>query len=164
MNYFKLLNRLFPLLFLTLLLSCSDDKITEQVDHFEAVGMIIYDGNEKILDYFGPDYTLEDEFASDTIFISTSKSNLLTSKFYNEDKVELAPPDEEHQTLDADIGDESIVEIEWNEGDEGGFNFFLQILPFQLIRGKQFFCFGKFFRGILINLYPNLFQASFKST
>ena len=118
----RLISAIFLLIFI---LSCSDDTITQQEEHFEAVGMIIYDGNDKLLDYFGPDYTLEDEFANDTIFISTSKSNLLISKFYDEDKNEEDAPDDEHQTLDADIGDESIVEIEWNDGEEGGFNFYL---------------------------------------
>ena len=87
--------------------------------------MIIYDGQEKLMDYFGPDYTLGDEFAADTIFLSTSKSNLLTSKFYDEDKNELEAPDDEHQEFAADIDDESIVELEWNEGEEGGFQFYL---------------------------------------
>ena len=126
MFHLKLFNRL-PAILLVLIIStsCSDDTIIQQEEHFEAVGMIIYDGSEKVLDYFGPDYSLEDEFAGDTIFISTSKSSLLTSKFYDEDKNEMDAPNDEHTTLAADIGNNSIVEIEWNDGEEGGFNFYL---------------------------------------
>jgi hypothetical protein len=122
MFIYRLISVLALLIFVS---ACSDDNITQQEEHFEAVGMIIYDGQEKLLDYFGPDYDLSDEFASDTIFIFTSKSDLLSTKFYDEDKNEMDPPEDEHTTLDADIDDVSIVELEWNEGEEGGFNFYL---------------------------------------
>lgn len=127
MYYFRLFNiSLLALLLSFLLASCNDDDpVSPQEEHFEAVGMIVYDGQDKLMDYFGPDYTLEDEFAADTIFISSSKSNLLTSRFYDEDRDEMDAPDDDHQTLDADIGDDSILQMEWNDGEEGGFNFYL---------------------------------------
>ena len=77
MYYVRSLSLVFTFLFFAaLFISCSDDNpVTPQEEHFEAVGMIIYDGQDKLMDYFGPDYTLEDEFAADTIYITTSKSN-----------------------------------------------------------------------------------------
>lgn len=103
---------------------CGDDITKPQEEHFEAEGMIIYDGNTKIYEYFAPDYGADDEFTNDTIHISTGRTNLLTAKFLDENRNEIDPPDGE-QTLGAEIGNADLVSIEWNDGENGAFSFYL---------------------------------------
>lgn len=122
-------NRIYILGILISILSfimpaCEDDSISQQEEHYEAEGMVIYDGTQKIYDFYARDYDLSDTFSDDTITITVGKSNLLQAKFYDENKNEIDPP-ASGQTLDAETGSTGIAAIQWDEGENGSFRFYL---------------------------------------
>jgi hypothetical protein len=124
LNKFK--RALSLILLLILAASCAeDDPVSTQEEHFEAVRMKIFDGGKIIYDFISADYTDQDTYSNDTIYIPLGKTNLLSAKFYNENNLEIDPREEEHTTFETEIGDETIVITEWEQGSEGDYVFYL---------------------------------------
>ncbi len=114
----------------SLIIGCGDDKVTQQEEHFRAVGIIIKQSGIIVLDYYGPDYRAGDSVAYlDTLRASIGLNPHWDMYFYNEDGEEIDPPltpnEGGHQTLAASFTP-GIAELWWHEGEEGGFEFHLR--------------------------------------
>jgi hypothetical protein len=106
-------------LFLLFFISCSDDPVTPQEDHFEAEGMVFYQSGIKIAEIFRG-------VTQDTLSIGASVEGPHTDiKFYNSNKVEIDPPDYTKQPLAWELADTIFAEIEQHAGEEGSYEFHL---------------------------------------
>ncbi|MBI1932850.1 MAG: hypothetical protein HYS24_09975 [Ignavibacteriales bacterium] len=117
----NILYRVF--LFILLLISvysCTDDPISNQEDHFEAIGTIIYDatGAEVVSILRG--------ITNDTLKVISGKlSDHYTVKFYIDNENIVDSPQNEHTRLNYEIGDSNLVTWWQHPGEEGGFEFHL---------------------------------------
>lgn len=105
-----------------------DDKITNQEEHFDAVGILFRQSGVTVFDYYGPDYTASDSIASrDTLRLSLGLGPHLKAYFYDEDGEIINPPltpaEGGHQTFAATFTPQSMAELWWHEGEEGNFEF-----------------------------------------
>jgi len=122
-------NLIFSLAFiLPLLISgCGDDKLSNQEEHYDAVGIVIYQSGIKVLDYYGPDYQAGDSLAYlDTLHASLGLNPHWNAKFYNDDGEEIDPPltpDEGGEQTFAATFTPEIAELWWHEGEDGHFEF-----------------------------------------
>ncbi|NWG29417.1 MAG: hypothetical protein HXY48_12895 [Ignavibacteriaceae bacterium] len=106
-------------LFLLFFISCSDDPVTPQEDHFEAEGMVFYQSGIKIAEIFRG-------VTQDTLSIGAGVEGPHTDiKFYNSNKVEIDPPDYTKQPLAWEFADTTFAEIEQHAGEEGSYEFHL---------------------------------------
>ena len=116
---------------LTLLFGgCGDDKISGQEEHYDAVGIVIYQSGVKVLDYYGPDYQAGDAIAyMDTLRGSIGLNPHWNAKFYNDDEEEIDPPltpDEGGQQTLAAVFDPELGELWWHDNEDGHFEFHLR--------------------------------------
>lgn len=106
---------IFSLFFIT----CSDDPVTPQEDHFEAEGMVFYQSGIKIAEIFRG-------VTQDTLSIGAGVEGPHTEiKFYNSKKEEIDPPDYTKQPLAWELADTTIAQIEQHAGEEGSYEFHL---------------------------------------
>ncbi|KUO58822.1 hypothetical protein APF79_11785 [bacterium BRH_c32] len=108
---------------LFILIGCSkdDNPVTAQEDHFQAIGMAIFDAtgalNVKILR----------GVTSDTLKAEVGKrSDHYSIQFYNNEEKLIPPPTSENVKLDWKIEDTSLVGIWQHPGEEGGYEFHLE--------------------------------------
>lgn len=119
MCYKKLLASLL-LLFVLFINSCEDDPVSNQEDHFEAIGTAIYDATGAIA------VSIIGGVTTDTLVIENGKlSDHFDVKFYDENENIIDPPNDEHIELGYEIGDTSVVGWWQHPGEEGGFEFHL---------------------------------------
>ncbi len=113
---------------LILTIGCSDDDnpLKPQEEHFDAVGLIIYQSGATILDYFAPDYAPGTEEIDDTLFVSLGLNPHWEVKFYDEEKNIIDPPDDEDKHFGAEFADAGVAELWWHEGEEGEFDFHIK--------------------------------------
>ena len=113
------------IIFASILLGCNeeDDPIGPQEEHFEPVGMVIYDSGIKILDYYAPDYGVGVTEISDTIKIGLGLSPHYSLKFYDESKTLIDPPSDSDKTFGAEFTPAGIAALQWDAGEEGNFEF-----------------------------------------
>ncbi len=120
-KHFKMLFIVFFVIVISLTItSCSkdDDPLSPSEEHFEAIGMVIYDASGKMTVKI-----LRGE-TTDTLNAETGKrSDHFTVKFYNEDEVLVDAPEDEHHSFAAQIDDITIAKLWQHEGEEGGFEF-----------------------------------------
>ena len=115
-----------------LLYGCSEDSdpIAPQEEHFEPVGMVIYDAGIKVLDYYAPDY----QVGADTIKVNMGLSPKYTIKFYEDIKSKnlIDPPTDPEMTFGAVFSNTNIAVLEWGAEEEGSFSFFINGLTLGL--------------------------------
>lgn len=100
-------------------ISCSDDPVTPQEDHFEAEGMVFYQSGIKIAEIFRG-------LTQDTLSIDVGEEGPYTDiKFYNSNKQEIDPPDYKKQPLAWEFADTTLANIEQHAGEEGSYEFHL---------------------------------------
>lgn len=116
----KILLMLTSLTILSLIfISCSDDPVTPQEDHYEAEGMVFYQSGIKRAEIFRG-------VTTDTLSADAGVEGPHTEiKFYNSSKQEMNPPDYKKQPLAWELADTSIVQIEQHAGEEGSYEFHL---------------------------------------
>ena len=108
------------------MLSCSDDPISPQSEHFEAIGMVILQSGATVLDYYGPDYGAGDQTAYlDTLYASQGLNPHWNVRFYNEDG-DLVDPPEDDKWFSAEFANPDLAELWWHEGEEGEFEFHIR--------------------------------------
>lgn len=111
---------LYISILISLIIGCEDDPVSNQEDHFQAIGTIIYDatGAETASILRG--------VTTDTLFINNGvRSDHFSVKFYDDDENIIDPPDEEHTTMSYSIEDTTIIGWWQHPGEEGGFEFHL---------------------------------------
>lgn len=117
-NIISPLSGIFLLLFL--LVSCSDDPVTPQEDHFEAEGIVFLQSGIKIAEIFRG-------VTTDTLFAPEgSLSAGIDVKFYNSNKELINPPDPAEQSFGWQIDNPALVEVWQHPGEEGGYEFHLR--------------------------------------
>ncbi len=113
-----ILKSVLILIIFTFFLSCKDDPVTNQEEHFEAIGTIIYDATGAVV------VSILRGVTNDTLKITNGElSDHFEVKFYDEDENIIDPPNDEHIKLSYEIADTTIVSWWQHEGEEGGFEF-----------------------------------------
>ena len=101
-------------------ISCDDDPISPQSEHFEAIGMYISSSGMEIASILRGE-------TDDTLYAVLGElTDHMDAQFYDEDENIVDPPDDEDSWLSWEIDDENIVEVWQHEGEEGGFEFHLR--------------------------------------
>lgn len=102
-----------------LVISCSDDPVTPQEDHFEAEGIVFLQSGIKIAEIFRG-------VTTDTLFAPAgSMTSGIDVKFYNSTMQILDPPSNPDIKFSWEIIDSSIVSVWQHPGEEGDFEFHL---------------------------------------
>jgi hypothetical protein len=117
---------------------CSEDSdpIAPQEEHFEPVGMVIFDSGIKVLDYYAPDFPTGTTEIGDTIKISIGLSPHYTLKFYDETKALIDPPTDPDMTFGAVFSNASIAQLQWDAGEEGSFAFHINGLAVGITKAE----------------------------
>ena len=97
-----------------------DDPVAPQEEHFEAIGMVFYTSGIQIAKILRGE-------TNDTLAAQVGVvGDHIEIKFYDEEENIVDPPESEGQTLSWEIGDESFLEVDQDEGEEGSFEFHLE--------------------------------------
>lgn len=120
-NKIKLL--LSYIFILILLFGCKkdDNPVIPQEDHFQAIGMAIFDatGALKIKILRG--------VTSDTLKAEVGKrTDHFSIQFYNSEEKLIPPPTNKEVKLDWNISDKFVVGVWQHPGEEGGYEFHLE--------------------------------------
>lgn len=111
---------IYVLVIISLLIGCEDDPVSNQEEHFEAIGTIIYDATGAVA------ASILRGVTTDTLFIDNGVlSDHFSVKFYDEDENIIDPPEEEHTSMSYSIEDTTIIGWWQHPGEEGGFEFHL---------------------------------------
>ncbi|HOI31027.1 MAG TPA: hypothetical protein PLZ15_14875 [Melioribacteraceae bacterium] len=105
---------------LTLLLvtSCKEDPLSAEEDHFEAIGMAIFDASGKMVVQILRGVT------ADTLKGETNKrSDHFSVKFFDGSEKLIDPPDSEDSKFKWTIDDPNLFSIYQHPGEEGGYEF-----------------------------------------
>lgn len=95
-----------------------DNPLTPEENHFEAIGMLIYDASGKQV------VKILRGVTTDTLHAESGKiSDHFTVKFYNDEEKIVNPPISEHLKFNAKIDNETIAKFWQHQGDEGEFEF-----------------------------------------
>lgn len=95
-----------------------DNPLAPEEDHFDAIGMLIYDASGKQVAKILRGVT------SDTLNAESGKiSDHFTVKFYNGEEKIVNPPASEHLKFTAKIDDETVAKFWQHPGEEGEFEF-----------------------------------------
>ncbi|MBS4033857.1 MAG: hypothetical protein KGZ85_05285 [Ignavibacterium sp.] len=117
-NIISTLTVLFLLLFI--LVSCSEDPVTPQEDHFEAEGIVFLQSGIKIAEIFRG-------VTTDTLFAPEGALSAgIDVKFYNSNKEMIDAPDPAEQSFAWQIDNPALVEVWQHPGEEGGYEFHLR--------------------------------------
>ena len=101
-------------------ISCSDDPVTPQEDHFEAEGIVFLESGIMIAEIFRG-------VTTDTLFAPEGALSAgIDVKFYNSNKEMINPPNSAEQTFAWEIDNPNLVEVWQHPGEEGGFEFHLR--------------------------------------
>ena len=95
-----------------------DYPLAPEEDHFEAIGLLIYDASGKQVAKILRGVT------SDTLYAESGKiSDHFTVKFYNDEEKIVNPPTSEHLKFNAKIDNETVAKFWQHPGEEGEFEF-----------------------------------------
>jgi hypothetical protein len=128
------------------LFACSDEDnpTSDQMEHFEAYGMIVYQSGAKVLDYFGPDYDAGTTMIDDTLKIDQGLTPHYEVRFYDPDRNVIDPPTDADKSFGAEFAPSTAAELWWHEGEEGTFEFHIRGLEagfatveFQVLHGDH---------------------------
>ncbi len=101
------------------IISCSNDHLADHDDHFEAEGMVFYEGTTKKVEIFRG-------VTQDTFFVPLNGvTPLIEAKFLDAEKKELNPPDYTKKPLSWSISDTSVVAVNQNINEKGSYKFYL---------------------------------------
>jgi hypothetical protein len=107
-------------IFLLFTVSCSDEPLTPQEDHFEAEGIVFLQSGIKIAEIFRG-------VTTDTLFAPEGALSAgIDVKFYNSNKEMINPPDPADQSFAWQIDNPALVEVWQHPGEEGGYEFHLR--------------------------------------
>ena len=111
---------LLALLPLLLVSACAeDDPVTPQIDHVEAIGIVLFQGSDVVA------AVLRGE-TSDTLFADEGVTGESTTvRFYDEDET-IVEAHADEVTFSWEIADESVAEVLQDSGMEGTFEFRLR--------------------------------------
>ncbi|MBK7106405.1 MAG: hypothetical protein IPH62_14085 [Ignavibacteriae bacterium] len=102
----------------TFLISCQDDPVSNQEEHFEAIGTVIYDATGATV------VSILRGVTDDTLKISNGElSDHFSVKFYDENENIINPPSDENVKLGYEISDTTTANWWQHEGEEGGYEF-----------------------------------------
>jgi hypothetical protein len=102
-----------------ILVSCKDDPLEPDMDHFEAEGIVFYQSGIKIGEIFRG-------ITQDTLFARVEETSVhIEVKFFDTNKNELDPPHHTKQPFSWEIQDTTIVGIWQHPGEEGSYEFHL---------------------------------------
>lgn len=102
------------------IISCSDDPVTPQEEHFEAEGIVFLQSGIKIADIFRG-------VTSDTLYAPVDSMTAgIDVKFYNSNQEMIDPPNDPDLTFAWEIDNTLIVDVWQHPGEEGGFEFHLE--------------------------------------
>ncbi|MBX3007876.1 MAG: hypothetical protein KF816_07595 [Melioribacteraceae bacterium] len=95
-----------------------DNPLAPEEDHFEAIGMLIYDASGKQV------VKILRGVTTDTLHAESGKiSDHFTVKFYNDEEKIVSPPESEHLKFNGKIDNETIAKFWQHPGEEGEFEF-----------------------------------------
>lgn len=101
------------------LISCKDDPLEPNMDHFEAEGIVFYQSGIKVGEIFRG-------VTQDTLFARVGETSPhFEVKFYNSNKDELDPPNADAKPFAWEIQDTNFVTVWQHPGEEGGYEFHL---------------------------------------
>lgn len=104
----------------SLFISCEDDPVSNQEEHFEAIGTVIYDATGALA------VSILRGVTADTLFINVGElSDHFDVKFYDDDENIIDAPINGTAKLDYSIVDTSQISWWQHPGEEGGFEFHL---------------------------------------
>lgn len=107
------------IIFTLLLVSCKDDPLEPDMDHFEAEGIVFYQSGIKIGEIFRG-------VTQDTLYAQVGDTSVhIEVKFFDSNKNELDPPDHTKQPFAWEIQDTTIVGTWQHPGEEGSYEFHL---------------------------------------
>lgn len=102
------------------MISCSDDPVTPQEEHFEAEGIVFLQSGINIAEIFRG-------VTSDSLFAPVDTMTAgIDVKFYNSNKEMINPPSDPDLTFAWEIDDPSVVDVWQHPGEEGSFEFHLE--------------------------------------
>lgn len=135
---------LLPLALIILACENSDDLADEE-EHFNAVGMVLIDSGVEIFRYFEGEILTPTDNHMDTLIVPVGLTAHWEMKFLNEQEELIEPPDDPDKYLGWVIGDTSLVEFYFHEGEENGFEFHLNgkivgetTLEFRVMHGEHY--------------------------
>lgn len=101
--------------------SCDEsDPVSDQMDHFEAVGLRIYSSGALVLEYYKGT-------VNDTLFAPVGGiGDHMEVKFLKDGKAEVDPPSDSDKSFAFEIENTSMLEIYQHPGEEGGYEFHLK--------------------------------------
>jgi len=101
--------------------ACKDDSLSPNEDHFEAIGMLVYDASGKQVAKILRGVT------ADTLKgIAGATSESFTVKFYDENEKIVNAPSDPNSKFAYKVDDVSISTIWQHPGEEGGFEFHIK--------------------------------------
>lgn len=101
-----------------LITSCKEDPLSAEEEHFEAIGMAIFDASGKMV------VKILRGVTADTLKGELNKrSDHFDVKFYDGSEKLIDPPDSEETKFKWSIDDTSLFSIYQHEGEEGGYEF-----------------------------------------
>jgi hypothetical protein len=107
------------LVFSLALTACEDDHHHNDIDHFEAIGLVVYSSGMKVVSILRGQTT-------DTLRATVAVlSDHYQVRFYNE-KEEIVDAPGHEQSFAWEIADASILEVVQDAGEEGKFEFHLR--------------------------------------
>lgn len=100
------------------LMSCKEDPLTAEEDHFEAIGMAIFDASGKMV------VKILRGVTADTLKGEVNKrSDHFDVKFFDGSEKLIDPPDSEESKFKWAIDNPSLLSLYQHPGEEGGFEF-----------------------------------------
>lgn len=116
-----ILSSLITILALLIILNgCSDDPVSTQEEHFEAEGIIFLQSGIIIAEIFRG-------VTTDTLSAPLGDMTAgIDVKFYNSDKQQMDPPDNDENSFSWEIDHPAVVDVWQHPGEEGGFEFHLE--------------------------------------
>ncbi|MEE9431577.1 MAG: hypothetical protein V3V16_11080 [Melioribacteraceae bacterium] len=114
----------FMLLFSVVIIglsSCDEkDPVSPAEEHFEAEGLVLRTSGIKLAEIFRGE-------TSDTLsLLKDILGDHIEVTFYDSEKKEIAPPNDEHIKFAWTVDDPLILGVHQHEGEEGGFEFHLK--------------------------------------
>lgn len=108
------------IIFSFFMISCSDDPVTPQEEHFEAEGIVFLQSGILIAEIFRG-------VTSDTLIAPVDSMTAgIDVKFYNSNQEIIDPPNDPEITFAWEIDDPAVVDVWQHPGAEGSFEFHLE--------------------------------------
>jgi hypothetical protein len=113
--------RYLLILLIVIISACEDDPVSNQADHFKAIGTVIYDATGAL------SVSILRGVTTDTLYINEGVlSDHFEVKFYDDEENIIEAPTNGSAILDHSIQDTSLISWWQHPGEEGGFEFHLR--------------------------------------